>query len=138
MCFQFYYGEKSEPKTTNSMSVQSSNPMLTDLDVGRSGSEFNSQNVSDTSTEYSGRSTFPNLSQRPSNLRLFTYSEMRMATKNFNRTLKIGEGGFGCVYKGFIKSSEEPQGKFDVAVKQLGRRGLQARFLNSYTSHLLV
>ncbi|XP_057470403.1 serine/threonine-protein kinase PCRK1-like [Actinidia eriantha] len=127
MCFQFYYGEKSEPKTTNSMSVQSSNPMLTDLDVRRSGSEFNSQNVSDTSTESNGRSTFPNLSQRPSNLRLFTYSEMKMATKNFNRTLKIGEGGFGCVYKGFIKSSEEPQGKFDVAVKQLGRRGLQGQ-----------
>ena len=138
MCFQFYYGEKSEPKTTNSMSVQSSIPMLTDLDVRRSGSEFNSQNVSDTSTESNGRSTFPNLSQRLSNLRLFTYSEMKMATKNFNRTLKIGEGGFGCVYKGFIKSSEEPQGKFDVAVKQLGRRGLQARFLKSYTSHLQV
>ncbi|GFZ11381.1 protein kinase superfamily protein [Actinidia rufa] len=114
VCFQ-YYGEKSEPKTTNSMTVQSSNPMLTDLDVRRSGSEFNSQNVSDTSTESNGRSTFPNLSQRPSNLRLFTYSEMKMATKNFNRTLKIGEGGFGCVYKGFIKSSEEPQRKFDVA-----------------------
>ncbi|GFZ14324.1 protein kinase superfamily protein [Actinidia rufa] len=119
------------------MSVQSSNPMLTDLDVRRSGSEFNSQNVSDTSTESNGRSTVPILSQRPSNLRVFTFSEMKTATKNFNRNLKIGEGGFGCVYKGFIKSSEEPQEKLDVAVKQLGRRGLQARFLNSYASHLL-
>ncbi|PSR92831.1 Receptor-like protein kinase [Actinidia chinensis var. chinensis] len=125
MCFQFYYGEKSEPKTTKSMSVQSSNPMLTDLDVRRSGSEFNSQNISDTSTESNGRSTVPILSQRPNNLRVFTFSEMKTATKNFNRNLKIGEGGFGCVYKGFIKSSEEPQEKLDVAVKQLGRRGLQ-------------
>ncbi|KAL6987383.1 Serine/threonine-protein kinase pcrk1 [Sarracenia purpurea var. burkii] len=126
MCFQFYTGEKKdEPKSTKSMSVQSSNSMLTELEVRRSGSDYNSQNVSDTSTESIGRSTFPNLSQRPCNLRVFTYSELKTATKNFNRMVKIGEGGFGCVYKGVIKSSEDPQEKLDVAVKQLGRRGLQ-------------
>ncbi|KAH7854624.1 hypothetical protein Vadar_016058 [Vaccinium darrowii] len=91
----------------------------------RSGSEYNSQTVSDISTESVGRSTFPSLSQRPSNLRVFTYSEMKTATRNFNRTTKIGEGGFGCVHKGVIKSSEDPPGKLDVAVKQLGKRGLQ-------------
>ncbi|XP_058207983.1 serine/threonine-protein kinase PCRK1-like [Rhododendron vialii] len=126
MCFQFYCGEKKdEQKTTKSMSVRSSNSTLTELEMRRSGSEFNSQNVSDMSTESVGRSTFPSLSQRPSNLRVFTYAEMKTATRNFNRTTKIGEGGFGCVYKGAIKSSDDPQGKLDVAVKQLGKRGLQ-------------
>ncbi|KAL7170188.1 hypothetical protein ACSBR2_035112 [Camellia fascicularis] len=104
-CFMFYNGEKKEePKPK---------------------SEFNSQNVSDTSTESIGRSPLPSLSQRPSNLRVFTFSELKTATNNFNRTLKIGEGGFGCVYKGVIKSSEDPQKTLDVAVKQLGRRGTQ-------------
>ncbi|KAI8014420.1 Serine/threonine-protein kinase PCRK2 [Camellia lanceoleosa] len=92
----------------------------------RSGSLFNSQNVSDTSTESVGRSQFLSLSQRSSNPKLFTYSELQMATENFNHTVKLGEGGFGCVYKGVVKSSEDPERKLDVAVKQLGKRGLQA------------
>jgi len=126
MCFQIYIGEKKdEHKTTRAMSVQSSNSTLTELEMRRSGSEYNSQTVSDISTESVGRSTFPSLSQRPSNLRVFTYSEMKTATRNFNRMTKIGEGGFGCVHKGVIKSSEDPPGKLDVAVKQLGKRGLQ-------------
>ncbi|GMP50392.1 hypothetical protein CsSME_00017024 [Camellia sinensis var. sinensis] len=131
-CFQFYSGEKKEePKTPKSMSVQSSNSTLTtnstltERDMRRSGSLFNSQNVSDTSTESVGRSQFLSLSQRSSNLKLFTYSELKMATKNFNHTVKLGEGGFGCVYKGVVKRSEDPERKLDVAVKQLGKRGLQ-------------
>ncbi|XP_028118068.1 serine/threonine-protein kinase PCRK1-like [Camellia sinensis] len=131
-CFMFYTGEKKEePKTPKSMSVQSSNSTLTtnstltERDMRRSGSLFNSQNVSDTSTESVGRSQFLSLSQRSSNLKLFTYSELKMATKNFNHTVKLGEGGFGCVYKGVVKRSEDPERKLDVAVKQLGKRGLQ-------------
>lgn len=41
----------------------------------------------------------------------------------------VGEGGFGCVYRGTIKISEEPSVKLEIAVKQLNRKGLQARFL---------
>ncbi|KAA8516561.1 hypothetical protein F0562_016933 [Nyssa sinensis] len=65
------------------------------------------------------------LSQRPSNLKVFTFSELKTATNNFSRTVKLGEGGFGCVYKGVIKSSENPLKDIDVAVKQLGKRGSQ-------------
>lgn len=32
------------------------------------------------------------------NLRVFTVSQLKQATNNFNRLLKIGEEGFGCVY----------------------------------------
>ncbi|CAK9182596.1 unnamed protein product [Ilex paraguariensis] len=72
-----------------------------------------------------GRTQFASLSQRDSNLRVFTVSELKAATKNFSRSVKLGEGGFGCVYKGVIKSSEDPLINIDVAVKQLGKRGLQ-------------
>ncbi|XP_047962605.1 serine/threonine-protein kinase PCRK1-like [Salvia hispanica] len=122
-CFQFYSGDrKDEPKTPTANSLQSS---FTDHEMKQSGSELNSQDVSNTSSESRGRNQFPNLSERASNLKVFSFSELKQATKNFGRTTKLGEGGFGCVFKGVIKSSNDPAERIDVAVKQLGRRGLQ-------------
>ncbi|KAB2622374.1 receptor-like protein kinase [Pyrus ussuriensis x Pyrus communis] len=117
-CFSFYIGEKKdEPKSTNTT--------FTDADMKRSGSELDSQNISDASTESLRRNQYPSFSQRPSNLRVFSVSELKSATKNFSRSVMVGEGGFGCVYKGLIKSEEDPSKKLEVAVKQLGKRGLQ-------------
>jgi hypothetical protein len=65
----------------------------------------------------------------PSNLRIFMYQELKTATRNFSRALMLGEGGFGCVYRGTIRSVLEPNRKLDVAVKQLGRKGLQVSFV---------
>ncbi|PIA37282.1 hypothetical protein AQUCO_03000107v1 [Aquilegia coerulea] len=123
-CFYFLNGEKkNEIRTTKSTSTRSS--MSMDRDMRRSGSEFNSQSISDFSTESVGRTPFASLSQKSNNLKVFTIPELKTATKNFSRSLAIGEGGFGCVYKGIIKSPEDPQSKLTVAVKQLGKRGLQ-------------
>jgi hypothetical protein len=58
----------------------------------------------------------------PSNLRIFMYEELKTATRNFSRMLMLGESGFGCVYRGTIRSVLEPNRKLDVAVKQLGSR----------------
>ncbi|CAI0539767.1 unnamed protein product [Linum tenue] len=41
------------------------------------------------------------LSQRRANdLHVFSFAELKLATKGFNRSLLVGEGGFGCVYRG--------------------------------------
>ncbi|XP_039011631.1 probable serine/threonine-protein kinase PBL19 [Hibiscus syriacus] len=60
------------------------------------------------------------------NLRVFSFSELKQATHDFSLQLKIGEGGFGSVYKGTIKPSD---GKGDeplvVAIKKLNKNGLQ-------------
>lgn len=56
-------------------------------------------------------------------LKVFTFRELKLATKGFNRALLIGEGGFGCVYRGIVDGFDS---KIDVAVKQLNRQGLQA------------
>ncbi|XWS59654.1 hypothetical protein CRYUN_Cryun08bG0140600 [Craigia yunnanensis] len=124
-CFIFpSWDKKDETRTPKSVSTRI-NSTLTDLEIGRSGSELNSQNVSGISTESMGRSSFPSMSQRPSNLRVFTVAELKSATKNFSRSVMLGEGGFGCVYKGIMKSPDDSSQKIQVAVKQLGKRGLQ-------------
>ncbi|PWA73352.1 protein kinase-like domain-containing protein [Artemisia annua] len=120
-CFIFSNREEREEgsKTpTKSLSVLS----FTSLFTGRSWT--NSQAVSDAS-ESMERPNMPSFSQRSSNLKVFTFSELKSATNGFSRSAKIGEGGFGCVYMGSIKSPQDPTKKIQVAVKQLGRRGLQ-------------
>lgn len=53
------------------------------------------------------------------NIRLFSYAELRSATDNFNRSNKVGRGGFGIVYKGTIRNGRE------VAVKVLSAESRQ-------------
>ncbi|XP_065871080.1 serine/threonine-protein kinase PCRK1-like [Euphorbia lathyris] len=126
-CFYLSSKEKnSEAKTSKSVSGRSNLSTSLSIDHKRTGSEFNSQNISDLSTESSTtKNSFAALSQRQSNLRVFTFSELKTATKNFSRSLMIGEGGFGSVYRGVIRSAEHSRDKIDIAVKQLSRRGLQ-------------
>ncbi|XP_050369585.1 cold-responsive protein kinase 1-like [Argentina anserina] len=38
-----------------------------------------------------------------SNVKLYTYKELQNATENFSEVKKIGQGGFGSVYKGTLK-----------------------------------
>ncbi|KAJ0101936.1 hypothetical protein Patl1_05085 [Pistacia atlantica] len=58
------------------------------------------------------------------NAKLYTYKELRIATEDFSPANKIGEGGFGSVYKGRLKdgkiaaikvlSAESRQGTWDL------------------------
>ncbi|KAK6142175.1 hypothetical protein DH2020_005230 [Rehmannia glutinosa] len=57
---------------------------------------------------------------RANDLRVFTFPELKSATRGFSRSLMIGEGGFGCVYRGRVKlagSGSGYQPEMDVAVK---------------------
>ncbi|RDY08843.1 putative serine/threonine-protein kinase PBL19, partial [Mucuna pruriens] len=64
--------------------------------------------------------------EKEHSFRVFTLQELRDATNSFNRMLKLGEGGFGSVYKGSIKP---PHGQgadpIPVAIKKLNTRGFQ-------------
>ncbi|KAG7034561.1 putative serine/threonine-protein kinase PIX7, partial [Cucurbita argyrosperma subsp. argyrosperma] len=128
----FCNGDKRDkPVNSNTTPDLSTNSTNTDVEVGRFGSEFTSQNVSNSSSESSRRNYVLSMSERASNLRVFTVPDLKSATKNFSRTCMVGEGGFGCVYRGSIKSADNPSQKVEVAVKQLGycadddERGIQ-------------
>lgn len=135
-CFRFPSWEREREgderrgpaATGRSLSTRSnSSTTSTDPDVRRSASECCSLNASELSSAGSfGRCRQLSLSQRPPNaLRIFTFQELKSATRGFSRSLMLGEGGFGCVYRGTIRSALEPRRSLDVAIKQLGRKGLQ-------------
>ncbi|XP_074317632.1 putative serine/threonine-protein kinase PBL19 isoform X2 [Silene latifolia] len=74
----------------------------------------------------SSSKTIPELyREKQHNLRVFTYSELREATSGFNKLLKIGEGGFGSVYKGTIQPLNGLGSSIVVAIKKLNKHGLQ-------------
>lgn len=134
-CFRFASWEKERDKEelqgpARSQSARSNSSISTDHDARRSGSECCSLTVSsEISVESFGRYRQLSLPQRPNNdLRIFTFQELKSATRSFSRALMIGEGGFGCVYRGTIRSALEPRRSLDVAIKQLGRKGLQVPF----------
>eukprot|EP00253_Pinus_taeda_P011902 PITA_11902 len=61
-----------------------------------------------------------------SKLKIFSYADMKIATGDFDRENKLGEGGYGAVYKGILSD-----GKM-VAVKQLSSDSRQGKreFIN--------
>ncbi|XP_015699308.1 probable serine/threonine-protein kinase PIX7 isoform X2 [Oryza brachyantha] len=62
-------------------------------------------------------------------LRRFTFNELKCATRNFRPESLLGEGGFGCVFKGWIEENGtapvKPGTGLTVAVKTLNHDGLQ-------------
>jgi len=59
----------------------------------------------------------------------FTFNELKLATRNFRPDSVIGEGGFGCVFKGWLDESTltptKPGTGLVIAVKKLNQEGFQ-------------
>ncbi|XP_058209094.1 receptor-like cytoplasmic kinase 176 [Rhododendron vialii] len=64
-----------------------------------------------------------------SNLKSFTFSELKNATRNFRPDSVLGEGGFGSVFKGWIDErsfiAAKPGTGLVIAVKRLNQEGFQ-------------
>ncbi|KAF7810035.1 putative serine/threonine-protein kinase PBL19 [Senna tora] len=63
--------------------------------------------------------------EKEQNFRVFNLKELIDATSGFNRMHKIGEGGFGSVYKGTIRPRNGRGDSVVVAIKKLNTRGFQ-------------
>ncbi|KAL6979810.1 putative serine/threonine-protein kinase pbl19 [Sarracenia purpurea var. burkii] len=96
-----------------------------ELQSGTSGNAAANRGTKSAGSVSSPRSIPEMYKEKQHNLREFSFSELRTATNDFNRLLKIGEGGFGSVYKGTVRP---PNGQGDpivVAIKKLNKHGLQ-------------
>ena len=66
---------------------------------------------------------------KSSNMKSFTFGELKTATRNFRPDSVVGEGGFGCVFKGWIDEQSlapvRPGTGLVIAVKRLNQEGLQ-------------
>ncbi|GLT93076.1 hypothetical protein SLE2022_108820 [Rubroshorea leprosula] len=64
-----------------------------------------------------------------SNLKSFSFNELKTATRNFRPDSVLGEGGFGCVFKGWIDEHSfapaKPGTGMVIAVKRLSKEGFQ-------------
>ncbi|KAH1079351.1 hypothetical protein GYH30_054084 [Glycine max] len=120
-CFYFLNGE-DEDFVEGGVAASSRDGSTSHVSWARSLSLMDTHNSSSRShfvsesTEFSDTVDFHHfLAQRgANNLRLFSFFDLKSAMRAFSRTLLVGEGGFGSVYRGFLDQN-------DVAIKQLNR-----------------
>uniref|UniRef100_A0A0E0BA99 non-specific serine/threonine protein kinase n=1 Tax=Oryza glumipatula TaxID=40148 RepID=A0A0E0BA99_9ORYZ len=112
----------ADPSKAASKTTYSSYPSTT-----KSGSSWTVPSYKDRSDLPTPRTEGEILSS--SNLKAFTLSELKNATKNFKPDSLLGEGGFGYVYKGWIDEQTlapaRPGSGMVVAVKKLKPEGFQ-------------
>ncbi|XP_022890942.1 receptor-like cytoplasmic kinase 176 [Olea europaea var. sylvestris] len=98
-----------------------------------SNSRYVSVDTKDTSSRSSNAIPLTPRSQgeilESSSLKTFAFIDLRTATRNFRPDSVLGEGGFGCVFKGWIDEhtfkAAKPGTGMVIAVKRLNQEGLQ-------------
>ncbi|XP_011014611.1 PREDICTED: probable receptor-like protein kinase At5g47070 isoform X2 [Populus euphratica] len=120
-CFQYYFKDKSRSRGQRSAPElkQRSTTKTDDSSCTTDGM------INSSCSENSQRGISEMYEEKAHNLRVFSFSELRNATNGFSRLFKIGEGGFGNVYKGSIKPADGEGDPIVVAIKKLNGDGFQ-------------
>lgn len=119
----------------NCFSLEKLNPCVCSfVDVN---SKYSSRDAKSLSSS-SGKASSFSLPQTPrsegeilqsSNIKNFSYSDLKTATRNFRPDSVLGEGGFGSVFKGWVDehslTSTRPGTGMLIAVKRLNQEGFQ-------------
>lgn len=107
-------------------------PLLTGTSTTGTTSKGSSSQFSRSSGGFSSsmEEVFPDGKILPTpNLRIFSFTELKTATRNFRPDVVLGEGGFGKVYKGWIDEKTQGHTKSGsgrvIAVKKLNSESLQ-------------
>ncbi|XP_048236080.1 receptor-like cytoplasmic kinase 176 [Ricinus communis] len=108
--------------TPSNTGLNSKNVSKDEKSLSSSSSKFSSSSIPQTP-----RSEGEIL--QSSNLKNFSFAELRNATRNFRPDSVLGEGGFGSVFKGWIDeqslTATKPGSGVVIAVKRLNQEGFQ-------------
>ncbi|KAL1330757.1 hypothetical protein AAHE18_12G133100 [Arachis hypogaea] len=108
--------------------VSPSSTGFTSRSVSRDGYEISSNSRSSSASIPMTPRTEGEILQS-SNLKSFSYAELKTATRNFRSDSVLGEGGFGSVFKGWIDenllATTRPGTGVVIAVKRLNQDGFQ-------------
>ncbi|KAG8364455.1 hypothetical protein BUALT_Bualt19G0130600 [Buddleja alternifolia] len=135
LCASSSASVNESPNTTDQLSsVEGISQTTTSNTTSSSSSSGSATTVSGNSRFSGGGSSdeAPGQMLPHPNLRIFSFSELKTATRNFRSDTVLGEGGFGKVYKGWLddKSSTSRNGigtgsGYVIAVKKLNSESLQ-------------
>ncbi|XP_043711561.1 probable serine/threonine-protein kinase PIX13 [Telopea speciosissima] len=127
---------KAQPQVNNRSPI-TTRPSSTFTSTNNSGNEsgFSGSTVNQSRFSACGSldESFPNGHILPTpntpNLRVFSFSELKSATRNFKPDSMLGEGGFGRVFKGWLDERTYTPSKIGsgmvVAVKKLNPESMQ-------------
>uniref|UniRef100_A0ACD5YLZ6 Uncharacterized protein n=1 Tax=Avena sativa TaxID=4498 RepID=A0ACD5YLZ6_AVESA len=115
------------PAARSDLSTVSSSAAATSQSQSQDSGATVRQAGSKSSGSASSARSIPELYEErgASSLREFGLRELHAATSDFSRLLKVGEGGFGSVYKGVVRLPGGPAGGTVVAIKRLNTSGHQ-------------
>ncbi|KAK6126079.1 hypothetical protein DH2020_040193 [Rehmannia glutinosa] len=117
--------------------IKAENSFQTGTDVGMTSSKMVSRDgteLSNSSSKSSSASVPPTPRSegeilQSSNMKSFTFNDLKAATRNFRPDSVIGEGGFGSVFKGWIDehslAASRAGSGMVIAVKRLNQDGWQ-------------
>ncbi|KAK6227970.1 hypothetical protein SCA6_000310 [Theobroma cacao] len=110
--------------------IKAESPLHNEANSGHGGGKYGN-GMSGSSSRISSVSVARTEGEilQSSNLKSFSFSELRTATRNFRPDSVLGEGGFGCVFKGWVDENSltaaKPGTGMVIAVKRLNQEGLQ-------------
>lgn len=97
--------------------------------VSGDGTELSNSSSTNSSTSIPPTPRSEGEILQSSNMKSFTLSDLKAATRNFRPDSVIGEGGFGSVFKGWIDehtlAASRPGSGMVIAVKKLNQEGWQ-------------
>ncbi|KAL7206123.1 hypothetical protein ACSBR2_018934 [Camellia fascicularis] len=94
-------------------------------------SYWKKRNIGESEDDLDFEVTIDDEFERGAGPKRFSYNELACATNNFDKQEKLGEGGFGGVYRGFLKELNSY-----VAVKRISRGSKQG--LKEYASGVKI